>query len=49
VRDRHGPRYSWIAEQQRCTGESTMKVHVKHALKTDVASALKLCTYQKHQ
>jgi hypothetical protein len=26
-----------------------MKVHVKHALKTDVASALKLCTDQKHQ
>lgn len=26
-----------------------MKVHVKHALKTDVASALKLCTELKHQ
>jgi len=26
-----------------------MKVHVKHSLKTDVASALKLCTEQKHQ
>ena len=37
------------SEQQRCTGESTMKVHVKHTLKTDVASALKLCTDQKHQ
>jgi hypothetical protein len=26
-----------------------MKVHVKHTLKTDVASAFKLCTEQKHQ
>jgi len=26
-----------------------MKVHVKHSLKTDVGSALKLCTDQKHQ
>lgn len=26
-----------------------MKVHVKHTLKTDVASALKLCTEQKQQ
>ena len=26
-----------------------MKVHVKHTLKTDVASAFKLCTDQKHQ
>jgi hypothetical protein len=26
-----------------------MKVHVKHTLKTDVDSALKLCTDQKHQ
>jgi hypothetical protein len=26
-----------------------MKVHVKHALKTDVASALRLCTDQKSQ
>ncbi len=26
-----------------------MKVHVKHTLKTDVDSALKLCTEQKHQ
>jgi hypothetical protein len=26
-----------------------MKVHVKHTLKTDVASALKLCTDLKHQ
>ena len=26
-----------------------MKVHVKHALKTDVATALKLCTDLKHQ
>ena len=26
-----------------------MKVHVKHSLKTDVGSALKLCTEQKHQ
>lgn len=26
-----------------------MKVHVKHTLKTDVASALKLCTELKHQ
>jgi len=26
-----------------------MKVHVKHALKTDVASAFKLCTEQKSQ
>ena len=26
-----------------------MKVHVRHSLKTDVASALKLCTEQKHQ
>jgi hypothetical protein len=26
-----------------------MKVHVKHTLKTDVASALKLCTERKHQ
>ena len=26
-----------------------MKVHVKHSLKTDVASAFKLCTELKHQ
>jgi hypothetical protein len=26
-----------------------MKVHVKHALKTDVGTALKLCTELKHQ
>ena len=26
-----------------------MKVHVKHSLKTDVASAFKLCTEQKSQ
>lgn len=26
-----------------------MKVHVKHTLKTDVTSAFKLCTDQKHQ
>ncbi len=26
-----------------------MKVHVKHTLKTDIDSALKLCTDQKHQ
>jgi len=26
-----------------------MKVHVRHTLKTDVASALKLCTELKHQ
>jgi hypothetical protein len=26
-----------------------MKVHVKHTLKTDIASALKLCTELKHQ
>ncbi len=26
-----------------------MKVHVKHSLKTDAASALKLCTELKHQ
>lgn len=26
-----------------------MKVHVKHTLKTDVATAFKLCTDQKHQ
>jgi len=26
-----------------------MKVHVKHTLKTDVGSAFKLCTEQKHQ
>ncbi len=34
---------------QKPDRERYMKVHVKHTLKTDVASAFKLCTDQKHQ